>query len=112
MNKILTEAELQHIEHCNKVLREHKELVELTVNETERLFDNYLPVLTEYINHVVEVRTKFGNEVSHIIQSSRSLGIVTGKVADVINFCSAIEKLDKLLTNDLVEKLRRITDGW
>lgn len=108
MNKILSHDELQHIEHANKALKEHLELVNLVVNESEALFNNYLPILQTYINGIAQVSKLFGEEVKQIYNSSRELRVATGGVQDVMNFISAVQKLDALLTPELIGKLRNV----
>lgn len=110
MNKIMSQAELQHIEHCNKILREHQELVAFVVNETEGILNTYLPILTTYIDNVIRVRSKFGEEVKHIINSSRELKHITSGAQELISFMTAIEKLDKMLTPELVNKLKGLVN--
>ena len=104
----LSQAQLQHIEHCNKVLEAHRELVTMVVNETEAVLNTYLPILGTYINGIVALRTELGNEVRHILNSSKELRHAAGSVNELIQFMSAIEKLDKLLTPELVEKIRKL----
>lgn len=107
-NKILSHTELQHIEHINKVLENHEELVKRVVNETEALLNNYVPVLSTYIQSMQQMQTAFGEVVSNIIKSSRQLSIVTGSVNDVMLFVGQVQKLNEVLTPELVEKLNRL----
>ena len=109
MSKILSEAELQRLEHINKMLLEHQEIVNKIVNDTEQLLNNYVPIISAYVQAIGEVTHTFGEHVTNIIKSSRQLGIVTGTVQDVSSFISAAEKLDKILTPELIEKLRKIS---
>lgn len=109
MNKPLSEDELQRIEHLNKMLLEHQEIVNKVVNETEQLLNNYVPIISTYVQSIGKVAHLFGEHVTNIIKSSRQLGIVTGTVQDVSNFIASAEKLDKILTPELIEKLRKIS---
>lgn len=104
----MSQEELQHIEHCNKALLQHKEIVALVINETESLLNNYLPILSTYVNSVVKIRTLFGEEVSHVMSSTRQLKMVTNSTQEVINFADAVIKLNAILTPSLVEKLNRL----
>lgn len=108
-NKIITHEELQRIEHANKVLEEHLELVTKVVNETEGMLNNYVPILSAYVHSVIEVQKSYTESVAGIIRSTRELGIITGKTPDVLAFIGAIRKLDEILTPELVEKFRRLT---
>lgn len=62
-----------------------------------------------FADRLGEVTHQFGEHVTNIIKSSRQLGIVTGTVQDVSNFIASIEKLDKILTPELIEKLRKLS---
>lgn len=111
MNKAyLSQDELQHIEHCNKVLEAHHELVTKVISETQEKLNNYLPIVSTYVNAIADVRRAFGEEVKHILQSNRQLQIVTGSAQDVINFTSAVVKLNQILTPEFIEKLQRISE--
>jgi len=109
MTKILSQNELQHIEHCNKILKEHEETVKSVINETESLLNTYVPILSSYVQAIAKIRNIFGEEVSNIIKSSRQLGIITGSVQDVQHFIHAVTKLNELLTPELVKKLQKIS---
>ena len=104
----MTQDELQHIEHDNKVLREHLELRNQVREETEKMMDVFLPALQEYINTIADIRKIFGEEVAHILKSSRELKIVTGNSQDIINFISSVHKLNEALTPELVDRLQKI----
>lgn len=106
--KMMSQAELQHIEHCNKVLLDHLELVQRVTNETEGLLNTYLPILTTYVNSIIEVRQLFGKEVAHIVQSTRELSLVTNNTQPLINFIQATAKLNEALTPELTDKLKRV----
>jgi hypothetical protein len=109
--KQMTQAELQWIEHCNKVLGEHSEVVTKVLNDTEAMLNNYVPIMSAYVQAIDEVRHKFGMCVADIIKSSRQLQIITGSAQDVINFTVAVQKLDTILTPELIEKLQRISNA-
>lgn len=108
MQKQLTQAELQHIEHCNKVLQEHQELVTTVVNETEGLLNNYVPILSTYVKSIAGIRQMLGEEVAHVIQSTRQLSIVTKNTQEIHDFVQAVMKLDAILTPSLIDKLSRL----
>lgn len=110
MNKtILTEDELQHIEHCNKILREHSKLVEDTVNNTQELLNLYLPALSAYVSGISKVQVELGKEVVNLIQSTRQIKIVVSNTQEITNFISAVVKLNDILTPELIEKLKKIS---
>lgn len=105
----MTQAELQHIEHINKVLEEHQEIVNKVVNETEQLLNNYVPIVSAYVASLRDITVSFGASVTNIVQSTRQLGIVTSNTQDLGHFIAAIQKLDAILTPELIEKLQRIS---
>lgn len=107
-NKQLSQAELQHIEHCNKVLEEHDALVKSVVNETEALLNNYVPILSAYVQSIAAIRVTFAEEVKHMLQSTRELKLTTGSTQEIHNFVSAVMKLDQALTPELIEKIHRL----
>jgi len=108
MPKTITHDELQFIEHANKILNEHAELVKYVINETEGMLNTYVPVLKTYIKAIVNIRTEFSQEVIHIAQSLRELKSITGQTQELINFSSALIKLNEILTPELIEKLNKL----
>lgn len=110
-SQILTQAQLQHIEHCNKVLNEHLELVQAVVNASEGLLNTFVPVLSEYCRQVAAVGHEFGTDCNNIYKSSRELKIAVGGVQDIVTFMDQVKRLDAMLSPELLEKLRRISNG-
>lgn len=108
--KMMTEDDLQFLEHCNKMLREHLELVQLVTNESEGLFSIYLPILQKYVSGITELRKGIGQEVVHIVQSSRELKVVTSGSQEIHNFVAAVLKLKEALTPEMIENMRRLTN--
>jgi len=109
-NKYLTHEELQNIEHANKILEAHLELVKMVVNESEAMLNNYIPIMKTYVHAIIDIRKMFSDEVIHIGQSTRELKLVTANTQNVTDFCSAIVKLDALLTPSPIDKLNRISN--
>jgi prophage DNA circulation protein len=100
--------QLQEIEHINKVLIEHEELVTRVVNGTEDILNNYIPILHTYVNAMTEIRKSLGNEVVNIIKSTRELKVVTTNTQNIIDFTTAVSKLNSILTPELVDKLNKV----
>ena|SRR5215204_1715729 len=110
MNKdYLSQGELQHIEHCNKVLKDHLALVQAITNESEKLLNTFLPIVGDYVNQVGAVTHQMGLHVKNIYASSRELKQAVGGTQDLISFMDAVMKVDKLLTPELLEKLRKVS---
>ena len=108
MSKQITQAELQHIEYTNKILNEHLELVERVTERTQKLLNDYLPILQNYMQGVVAVRNEMGKEVNHIVQSTRQISIVTSNTQKLMDFTTAVVKLEAVLTPSLIDKLERL----
>lgn len=108
MNKSLTHDELQLIEHSNKILKDHLEIVETVVNQTEGLLNNYIPILKAYVQSIVAIRTDLGNEIVNIVQSTRQVALVTNNTQNIINFTQAVSRLNEILTPELISKLNKI----
>ena len=110
---IMSHDELQHIEHCNRVLQDHLDLIKLVTNESNGLLENYLPIMQNYARGIHEAGRTFTEGVADIYKSSRELKIATGGTQDVIAFMSTVQKLNEMLTPELLAKLRSIskTDG-
>lgn len=108
LNKPTTQADLQNLEHANKILAEHLELVQQVVNQSEGLLDNYVPILQTYILSVGQLQNDFGKVVAEILKSTRELTILTGNTHRVIEFTQAIVRLNDILTPELVKKLKGV----
>lgn len=106
--KYLSHDELQHIEHANKILEAHEELVKKVTNETEQMLNTYLPIVRGYVTTLFGIQKDFGEVVSNIVKSSREVSLVTSNTNNIENFCAAIIKLDALLTPEMIEKLNKI----
>lgn len=107
MNK-MTQAELQNIEHATHILQEHQRVVEDVVNQTEAMLNTYGPILRTYVDGIVGVQKVFGEAVVNIVRSTRELKLITGGTQNIHDFCSAVIKLDGLLTPELIEKLKGV----
>lgn len=108
-SKFLTHDELQHIEHTNKILQEHADLVKKVTEESEVYLSTYLPTFTAFLENVRFIRNEFGKEVVHILHSSREISMVTKNTQNIIDFVTAVGKLNQILTPELIEKLNKIT---
>jgi hypothetical protein len=107
----LTQAELQHIEHVNKVLNDHLELVNAVTSLTEEKIANLITAYRGYVRELATIQKEMGEVVQNIYRSSREIGHATGKTTEIMSFYDQVGKLDKLLTPELMEKLKRLTNG-
>lgn len=109
MNKYMTEAELQHIEHCNKILREHEEVISKVINSTETMLNTYIPILQGYVSAVADIQKHFGQVSVDIIRSTRELKVITSGSQELHNYTIAAEKLNNTLSDELVQKIVKLT---
>lgn len=105
----LTQAELQHIEYCNKVLREHLELIQNITDAGKKIFDVYGSGLNEYIGHIYKVQVDFGRVVLEITKSAKELRGITGGTQELINYTQAATKLNEVLDDKLIQKIVKVT---
>ena len=108
MSKVMGHDELQHLEHCNKILEEHLELVQKVTNETESLLNTYLPILSGYVRAVVEVQMNFGKAVVEITRSAREVKVITSGSQEIENFVAAAVKLNNVLNDELMLKIIKL----
>jgi len=107
--KILTHDELQHIEYCNKILKEHLEIVNQITNETKKAFDTYLSSIQEYVSIITACQVAFGRAAMEILKSARELRTVTAGSMELHNYAQAALKLDEALSNELITKIIKLT---
>lgn len=107
----LSQAELQHIEHVNKVLNEHLELVNAVTSLTEEKISNLIISYRGYVRELAEIQKGMGEVVQNIYRSGREIGHATGKTNEIMAFYDQVAKLDKLLTPELMAKLERLVGG-
>lgn len=105
----LTHDELQHIEHCNKIMRDHLELVQKVTGEVQKTFDLYLPHLQDYVGTLRAIQFEFGRIVVDIIRSSRELKLITSGSQELHNYGQAATKLNQALSDELVQKIIKLT---
>lgn len=105
----LSHDELQHIEHCNKVLESHLEVVNAVTSLSEEKIHAMLAAYNGYVHELRNVQNVLGEIVTNIHRSLTQLKGVVGGTQDVMSYTQAVSKLDSLLDDKLIEKLRRIT---
>jgi uncharacterized protein YfaT (DUF1175 family) len=105
----LSHDELQHIEHVNKVLEAHLDLVNTVFKLSEDRFAEITRSFSEFVIALKTVQMEMGRVVTHIYQSARDVRQATGGIQEITAFTDAIEKLDKILDDKLIEKLRKFT---
>jgi hypothetical protein len=105
----LSHDELQRIEHTNKILEAHLELVNTVFTLSEDRFATILKSYTEFITALKTVQAEMGRVVTHIYQSARDIKQATGGVQDIMAFCDALDKLNKILDDKMIEKIKKVT---
>lgn len=78
------------------------------VQEIENIDKTMLPLLREYLGGVRDVRMSIGREVQDIANSTRTLAHLSRHTQEIKEFCDAIDRLSKILTPEIIEKLRSI----
>lgn len=105
----LSHDELQHIEHANKILKDHQELIKTVTNETEALLNNYIPIIKSYVNAIHDIQTEFSHSVSDVVKSSRELKVITSGANEVLSFVQAVERLKSVLNDEFTQKVIELT---
>lgn len=106
--KYLSHDELQHIEHANKILKDHLDLVSATTQLSEERIQNFISAYRQYVVEIKDIATALGKAVENIHNSTREMKVITGSSQQITEYCQAIVKLDQLLDEKLIEKLKRI----
>lgn len=105
----LTHEELQYIEHANKVLENHKKLVSEIINETENLLNDYIPIMSTYVNAIKDIQMEFGVAVKNIVYSAREVKIITSGSQEIQQFITAVSKLEQVMNNEFTKKVIELT---
>lgn len=105
----LSHDELQHIEYSNKVLNEHLETVNVVCSLSEEKIQHLLSGLNDYLAALKAIQYEMGQVVNNIYKSSRELKQAVGNPQEITTYVEAVNKLDKLLDDKLIQKLRRIS---
>lgn len=106
--KGLSHDELQHLEHANKILREHLELLEKITVESSEYLNAHLSSLHTYVAAIGTIQRELGESVSNILKSARELGGVTNRTKELMDFGRAVGVLEETLTSEVLDKLSRI----
>lgn len=88
------------------LMKTFNEALVQNIKEADELL---LPLLKQYLNEVRGIRMSMAEEVRTIIQSARQLNEITRGNAALLELCETILKLDKALTPEMMDKLRRLT---
>lgn len=108
MKTSLTQEELQHIEFCNKIMREHLELVTSITEKTKEVFDAYIPTLQEYVRVMHTIQIEFGRVAVNIFKDGKELRAITGGHQEIYNYMQAAVKLDTALNDGLIQKILKL----
>jgi DNA-directed RNA polymerase subunit L len=82
---------------------------EVLANEIKSVDETLIPLLREYLNNIRDIRMAMAREVRHIIESTREISTAATKHQEIRELAISIGMLDKILTPELVEKLKKIT---
>lgn len=109
MSKIeATHEELQKLEHYTKVLREHREIMRVLTTEVYVELSDYLDKLREFTRELKQVQHDMSTVVNNIYNSVKDMKRVSGVGQDLLAFGSAVQKLDAVLTDEVVQKVLKV----
>jgi hypothetical protein len=78
-------------------------------NEIKNVDEVLIPLLREYLNNIRDIRMAMGREVKHILESTAEIHGVTKYLSDIRETAIAIGMLERVLTPELMEKLKKLT---
>lgn len=108
MKTIDTHDQLQHIEHVNKMMREHKELVTTITTDVNAVMTKYIEGLQVFARHLKDVQVNLSMSVKNIYSSVQEIKRITGTTQDIQAAVIAIEKLDKALNDETVQRILKV----
>ena len=108
MSKMLTQDELQYIEHCNKLLKETRGLITEVEREVKQGLDIFLPILGEYVNGIRTIQHDLLRVVSEILKSSKELKFVAGNHQELEKFAGALYRLGEVFKTQEVQDVLEI----
>lgn len=108
MSKMLTQDEMQYLEHCNKMLRETRGLITEITKETKEALNSFIPIVSEYVSTVRSIQHEFGRTVSNILKDSKELKFVAGNYQEITAYAEALTKLGEVFKTKEVQDVLEI----
>ena|SRR5215471_21211878 len=105
----LSHDELQHIEHVNKVLQDHLDIVNSVTKLSEEAIQKFIGNYQQHVSMLRDIANSMGKVAQDIYNSTREIKVVTSGTQEIINYCQAVVRLNEILDDKLIEKLRRIS---
>lgn len=103
MNK--SHEELQDIEHFNKILREHKELMHAIKADVKESMTNHIATLKEFAKALTAIQVEISLAIKNIYSSAQEVRRATGHVNEIISYTQSIIKLEQVLSDEKVQKV-------
>ena len=76
--------------------------------EIKNVDETMIPLLKVYLDNVRSFRMAFGAEVKLVLEISRNLGEITKATPQLLELGLAIEKLNKVLTPEIIEIIAKL----
>ena len=106
----LTHDELQHIEHANKVLREHEEIATRVVVGVKSAMEEYIVTVKLVTMDLVTAQVELIRANAEVVKSIREVKLVTSNINELINYGKAIADLNNVLNSGIIDKVLRLRD--
>jgi len=100
--------DLQRIEHINKVLEAHQKLLLETFSTGEDLFSEYLPKIKNFVFDYKRIQDDFSKTTSELLKSASEIRGMTSNARAILDFVQSVRELERVLTPELIAKLRLI----
>lgn len=99
-----TQDELQHLEHYNKMLREHRDITKMVTAEVQVDLQKHISTLNDYAKSLKAIQVEMGLSINNIYKSAQEVRRATSGVQEILSFCQAVMKLEATLNNPDVQK--------
>lgn len=111
MAKMLTQDELQYLEHCNKLIRETRESLIETERITKDALDQFIPALTDYVNGMRAIQHDFLIVARDMLKSSKELQFLASNHRELTAYTEALRKLGETFNTKEVQDVIEIIKG-
>lgn len=101
------EETTERVKSASELLSSEVEFFKMVSSELEGVAKVIIPSVKEYIKILIEVRMGFAREVQDILRSSRELTELTKMAPKILDIVEVITKLNNVLSEDLVEKIKK-----
>ena len=96
------------LSETNTKLLENREVLEELTKQVSNAHTQFVPIIKEYLKDIQDIRMTFAREVVDIIRSAAELKGIGKSTEEIIKLREAIDKLDKILTPEITERIKRL----